>query len=351
MAKLSPAFESVRRRSTGAFTLIELLVVIAIIALLVGILLPAIGKARESARKVICLSNQRQIGVAQAGYQNDFKDFLPAFSWLPNVPTGSMYDDLALTNDHGKAHVMQAIDIIRRRTNMTRDETPVTNRLPHREYTHLILMDYLSLNLPEPIVACPSDRPRHIWQSDPTDETLLPVQRNWASVKSWLWFSSTYQVVPASWSPDMMTSRGITVSQSAGDHNWFDGAPLERLGKRKVFEVSYPGQKAFSFEFYDYHTTRLGMFYAYEQATTQLLLFDGSAKFVKTTDINPGFQANRPSSPLPEITNYIEQPFEPPTIGNRRDPLVMRVRWTRGGLRGIDIGGDEVYTGQPRGEP
>jgi len=65
------------RRKLHGFTLVELLVVIGIIALLIGILLPTLGKARESARRTECLSNLRQVGVAFRFYALDNHDQVP----------------------------------------------------------------------------------------------------------------------------------------------------------------------------------------------------------------------------------------------------------------------------------
>jgi len=59
------------------FTLIELLVVVAIITILIAILLPALRQAREMARKIVCINNQKQIGTLFAFYQNDFNSFSP----------------------------------------------------------------------------------------------------------------------------------------------------------------------------------------------------------------------------------------------------------------------------------
>lgn len=73
-----------------AFTLIELLVVISIIALLVGILLPALGAARQSAQSIVCMSSNRQIGLASTTYGVDNKDHFVRYreTWGNGFPPG-----------------------------------------------------------------------------------------------------------------------------------------------------------------------------------------------------------------------------------------------------------------------
>ena len=85
-------FEKLRH----AFTLIELLVVIAIIAILASLLLPALARAKDTARGAICVSNLHQLGVASVTYSLDFNGHLPSFrNWLYTKPgdltTGRLY--------------------------------------------------------------------------------------------------------------------------------------------------------------------------------------------------------------------------------------------------------------------
>jgi len=71
------------KKSFRAFTLIELLVVIAIIAILAAILFPVFAQAKVAAKKTVSASNIKQLGLALAGYTNDYDDYLPYPGWMP----------------------------------------------------------------------------------------------------------------------------------------------------------------------------------------------------------------------------------------------------------------------------
>ena len=99
------------RPSRPAFTLIELLVVIALIAILIGLLLPAVQKIREAANRLNCQNNQRQVGLAVHNYHDAYQSF-PASGWTtagPGNPAGKWHSWRAVILPYAEQDNLRAL--------------------------------------------------------------------------------------------------------------------------------------------------------------------------------------------------------------------------------------------------
>jgi len=342
-------------------------VVIAIIALLIGILLPALGKARASARNVLSQSNMRSLGQASNNYAADSSDLIAAYSWRANKPErmlgvgGSDDETVVSFPTNLRAVQQQNTHILRRltgRINNGNVSGPGTGRilgfstrLPQRRYTHLVIFDYLTSAMPEPIAASPLDRNLVQWQSDPLDLSTVPYingipaggfyddDENWDRPNThqrWA-YAATYQTVPAAWNND----RAPTWSPVKDTPHLMSGGDAILTGYRKYTQVAFPAGKVYMFEEFDRFSSSKGIAWMYPEAKCNLLFFDGSVRGESSAEANPGWQPNEPDTlwkqkwvPLDTFPLFHK--------GEPEDEWFQYYRWTREGLQGIDYGGGEI---------
>lgn len=329
------------------FSLIELLIVIAVIALLLALLIPGLANARRVARTSVCMSNLKQFSAAGATYAVDFKDSIYTFSWTPTyMPT--QFRDLVVpgVSFASHAHAIQATEIVRLRSQHEPNFALASLWAPAIEYSHFMLLDYLAMELPAPIAACPEDKPLRLWQSDIRGfnvGALGPMQPEFTDIESGLMrakpYSSSYESPPATYDISQVPNR----MQQSWRHYLYGLSGLTKFGVRRFHEVTFPAQKV---HLHDTHQRHEGkpLFFAHPSAAQPLLHFDGSVIRRRTADANAGSHPNNPSAG-PVMISYRPYRHEPPTSsGAEFEEFAGRYRWTRGGLKGVDFGGGEVRT-------
>jgi type II secretory pathway pseudopilin PulG len=353
-----------KKHRAAAFTLIELLLVVIIIALLISILLPALGKARKSARTMRCAANLSQYGRAMINYSTDAAGSISTF-YASRTTFQSQYPDLNTTpnNDPTQWHANQVVDIIRR--NFYAQMPVFYERMFNRNYSYLVLADggYMGNGtFPVEPVGCTEDRNTLIWQRNATSMVANATAANqvianapmpgnteaYPDFARFLPFWSSYQMVPNAWSPEKKQKPSDFLiyqvnSTSPGDYDLYYYSPGNTyVEKRRMDLVSFPSQKVVMFDLFDRHFAPKGAFHAMKRAKQPLLFFDGSVTYRATKDADQGWNPTNPSFPGPTTYTYAPsvKAGDPPTInGAPTEPVVGYYRWTRNGLRGVDFAG------------
>ncbi len=336
------------------FSLVEGLVVVVVVGMLIAILVPMLGASKMRMRAQTSAEKLMTIGQAGMMYAQDNADRLFGYSWrageVYTMPDGRQKQPSSDTD----ASVYQNLEILQRRTDRANGQFRLVynhGRLPHRRFTHLVLMDYMNQPFGSHLFIDPNDGKQQVWTDNPLDyfsDSSVPYANgipvgydndpNWSQfsvLQRWT-FGSSYQVVPDAWQPDR-GNRYIPVQDTPHLFQIGGFGELNLSEGRRLQSVLHNANKVWMYEEFDREQTH-PLYFGYDQAKVEKLMFDGS--------VNNWESGRAAPSVVPEYgifhwqQTYVPLDRFPVPVGGLGDSteISQRWRWTFGGLSGINYG-------------